>query len=444
MQWKNELEELEEYISGLMEKKVTKTTDETQSAQCNYSPVTVGYVVQIKKSIRKVAFGFKKPKQRCVYIRRHQQVLIRLWNEVSTILEKATKENHVHPRLSGTPASGGHSPMETVHECLEELHGFLESEYADCFNANEIVPAAYLKKVQEELAIDFRKVLTAVIKRKVPKQLAAVIVNPYNAILEARPLQWNYQKIRWLKKFAEVVSSDSSEVPEVLQAETPGKRRKGRPTKRVKEFYTPVLQQLIYHDFNAIDFKNWLIQAIYEDVDELDSIYEKFERLSYHLKELGKQPVKEGSSYSLIARSVKDDVCDVIAKELKFFEDKYKLPLLSAVRLKEKGGEESPALTGIPLERGTSPATETGIHFGMPVPEIGLLFSLMQKAGLITNQNMKQLAAFLAEHCHSIGKDQFAVKNLYNAFSEKDKRTMESLDSKLMDVINLLHKKRRQ
>jgi hypothetical protein len=423
MQWKNEFEELENFISRPQRKEDTKFSEEL-----------LQQVHVVKQKIRAIAFGIIKPKHRCIYIQRHQHALIRTWNDL-------TAKDAETPRTQS---------IENFHACLEELHSFLQTEFSDCFDFGAVVPVGYLAKVREEFKDEFSGLLAMLIRAKVQDGLLRVVAGRYKDILDGKG-EWNYGKVRWLREFVRVlidVGGDANMGRVVGDATLKHQQR---------QFYTPLVKQLIYYDYNSIDFKNWLIEAIYEDVDIPDAIYEKIERLSYHLNEMNKMPVREGKSYSLIAKSVKKDVCAILAKELEHLKDKYRLPLVTPVQLKE-----SPGLKATPLKRGISThnngdghelqthdseehdGSQMKIHFGMPVSELGMLLGLMEKVGIIRNEKMTTVTEIIVEHCRTIGRDQIAKKSLYNAISEKDRKTIESLHSKMMDMVNLLAKWKRR
>jgi hypothetical protein len=247
MQWKNEFEGLEETISTLMK---VPPFDSAQGRLRNKGTkvheVVLEQVRVAKKNISTVAFGIVKPKHRCVYIRRHQQVLVRMWDALFD--------------LTAEDAETQRTQSEHLHQCFEELHEFLMSEFPDCFDLAMIVPAGYLEKVREEFKIDINSIHAIAVRRKAPKELMLVIVDPYKAIIDGRPVEWNYQKIKWLKRF---VTTLEERMPPFDSAQG---RLRNKDT-RNKHFYTPLIKQLVYYNYNSIDFKNWLIGAIYEDVD---------------------------------------------------------------------------------------------------------------------------------------------------------------------------------
>jgi hypothetical protein len=245
-----------------------------------------------------------------------------------------------------------------------------------------------------------------------------------------------------MKKFSEVVREELKAFPGEVHPRQRGTSHPRSKNPRRNTFYTPLLQQFIYYNFNCAKFKNFLIEAIHEDVDAFESLHEKLERLAYHRRELSKLLVKEGWSYLSLSPRVKDDVCESIERELKHLENKYHLPLVSPVHFSE---EEKDAKDAKDTQRTQSSEQELeGIFFGLSVEELGLLISAMTKCGLIRNEKLNKVAAFLAMYCRTVGKEKFSEQYLCNAFSSKSRKAVEGLDSKLMDVVNLLKKWKRQ
>jgi hypothetical protein len=291
MEWKNEFGEIEKLLTRSSFEKVEKNAKDTRSTQSKKTPAS-GRQVRLlllcsnaKKNIRDVAFRIKKPKQRAVYIRRHQHALVRMMDYVYESPDfKRMPQRHEDTKKSPTP--------NIVYALLEDLHEFLRKEYADCFNARTFVPKGYLMKVREAFKIDFNDLLTVLVREKVPAHLLHVIVHPYRSIIQGKDVKWSYEKVEWLRRFIKV--------PGVLRAETSGGREE-KVTKNTNEtqrtrrrsaespglkatpftkggLYTPLVRMLIYHDFNSSGFKSWLIEAIYDDVNKKDGIFQRMER----------------------------------------------------------------------------------------------------------------------------------------------------------------------
>jgi hypothetical protein len=310
------------------------------------------------------------------------------------------------------------------------------NDFPDCFDRSAVVPMGYMVKVQEEFRSEMDNLVAALVKNKVSKKMMQAILWSYQRIIEGYRDGWSYEKVNWLRRFVKTLT----ESPVTPRRDTPLKRG----TASRSAFYSPLLQQLIYYDFNSAKFKNWLMDAIHEDVDAQDSVYEKLERLAYHYKELSKMQVKEGSSYTSIAASVKEDLCTNVKTEMEHLSGNH-LPLVSPKRF----DDEKAQVKNLRHRETNSDHVQTdsneieGIFFGLSVEELALLIVMMKERGMIRNEKLNKLAAFLSKYCRTIGKENFGEQYLVNSFSNKNLKAIESLYSKLMDIVNDLAKMKR-
>jgi hypothetical protein len=178
MNFKNELQELEVYLSGKGEPGVHATDGNGNVNE---------QISQIKSSIRTIAFGIVKPKQRRIYIQRHQQALVGMLNRVFHLL---------HPDNDVQDAS-----MQVLYVGLQELHSFLQDEYPDCFDLQAQAPHCSILSVREELQGQMDGLTALLTRTKASKKLVEAVLSPYRAILEGREEGWSYEKLRWLKSF---------------------------------------------------------------------------------------------------------------------------------------------------------------------------------------------------------------------------------------------------
>lgn len=85
---------------------------------------------------------------------------------------------------------------------------------------------------------------------------------------------------------------------------------------------------------------------------------------------------------------------------------------------------------------------EQGIYSQLTVEELGLFLKSLKETGLVKNKNMKQVARCMAKDWHTKQKEHISWQYLYNSMSSFEMNTISSLDSKMMDVVNLLRKMR--
>jgi len=192
--------------------------------------------------------------------------------------------------------------------------------------------------------------------------------------------------------------------------------------------YSPLPALLVYLNFNATVFKNYLVKMIHSEINAGASIEDKIEIISFHHKEISQLPVKSGMVLSSTLPSVQLDLVTWLFTEMAHLEKKQTLGIVAPILFKD------PA----------DPDAEKGIYSQLIVEELALLLKAFKETGLVKNKNMKQVARCIAEDWHSKQKENISWQYLYNSMSTVEVGTVNSLDSKLMDMVNWLRKMRRE
>jgi hypothetical protein len=71
---------------------------------------------------------------------------------------------------------------------------------------------------------------------------------------------------------------------------------------------------------------------------------------------------------------------------------------------------------------------------------MGLLLRAFQETELIRNKKMRQAVQSIAEHWHSKSKENISWQYLYNSMSTVEMGTIQSLEDKLITIVNWLRK----
>ena len=136
--------------------------------------------------------------------------------------------------------------------------------------------------------------------------------------------------------------------------------------------------------------------------------------------------VKPGMALSNSFPSVQMDLVTWLFTEMTHLEKKQTLGIVAPIHFKESIEQD----------------TEKGIYSSLTVEELALFVKVQKDTGVLKNKNMKQVARTIAEDWHSKQKDNISWQYLYNSMSKVDVGTISSLESKLMDMVNLLRKMR--
>ena len=187
----------------------------------------------------------------------------------------------------------------------------------------------------------------------------------------------------------------------------------------------PSLPALLIHlNFNAPAFKNYMVKLMHAEINVGASIEDKIEIISFHHKELSQMTVKPGMALSNSLPSVQLDLVTWLFTEMTHLEKKQTLGIVAPIHFKDAGEQDA----------------EKGIYSSLTVEELALFVKAQKEAGLLKNKNMKQVARAIAGDWHSKQKENISWQYLYNSMSALDMSTINSVDSKLMDMVNWLRK----
>jgi hypothetical protein len=195
-------------------------------------------------------------------------------------------------------------------------------------------------------------------------------------------------------------------------------------TERIASHYASLPALLVYLNFNATAFKNYLVTLIQAEINAGASIEDKIETISFHHKEISQLPVKPGVALSPALPSVQLDLVTWLFNEMSHLEKKQTLGTVVPVSFKEGAETEG----------------EKGIYSQLTVEELALFMKSLKETGLVKNKNMKQVSRCMAEDWHSIQKEHISWQYLYNSMGTYEMNTISSLDSKLMEMVNWLRK----
>lgn len=400
-----ELESLDELISTTLHPKnllLEKSVSDEQFE--NWNKLLFQEKELIRKQLKKTTYSITEENHRRLYIRQHQSGIIRLKNQLVDFLMPKDATGFAEQEDDANLARIYKRCLVTLKELME----FIREEFWCYFCEEQLIPANKLLHSQAQLKARIPKISKALLSAK---QDTLLISSMFETIV--RHLSFDsakkvtYRKYQYLKYLMTALEKmDCDDLPTC--------------------YYSSLPALLIHLNFNATVFKNYMVKLMHAEINACASIEDKIETISFHHKELSQITVKPGMALSNSFPSVQMDLVTWLFTEMTHLEKKQNLGLVAPIHFKDAGEKEF----------------ETGIYSSLTVEELALFVKVQKDTGLLKNKNMRQVARTIAQEWHSKQKDSISWQYLYNSMSKVDAGTINSLDSKLMDMVNLLRKMR--
>lgn len=391
-----ELELLEELISITLQPKKLLNESFVKNNTAEWLRLAASEIVRIKKELRAGLLTCKKEKARRTYIRQHQVGIVNL-QDLLYQYQTALISNNPFTQKKGKART---ELFQQLSALLDELLFFFDQYVLPIF-------------VEEQ------------------------------AITVARSVQWRKDLIDKLAMLKPALLAFSTGLPQLMIEVITGLLTStGKVTKHQLTYldhllyklqnidqhisighYPAITHLLIQSNFNSPAFINYLLSEIHSEINDTSTEIEKWERLCFHYKEIKQVSTIPGTALYPSEFSVQKYCIAYLLAEKKYFKKLRSISQYIPFVAKPKAEEE----------------TES-IHLQMSVEELGLLTNVQKQAGLLKNPNMRSLAKLLADSHRSLRRDKISWQNLYNCFSKIEMNTINSLDDKLITMVNTLRK----
>lgn len=393
-----ELELLEELISITLHPENLSNENSVKNQFKEWFRLALTEKERIKKSLRNGLLCIEKEKQRAIYIQQHQSAIIHLQD----ILHEYLQSVNPHSPSGNKDFTQLASLFQHFNQCLEELLSFLNKRFASYFNQEEKIPVSYTLSFQKESSLRLKSLYKQLLEYSPGKQLPEMIISIISDFFN-RKKTITCGELHYIKEIIEELENLKNYAP--------------------ISYYSSLIEVLIQLNFNCYSFKNYLLGLIKEEINSADSLDHKLEKIFFHYKEINQVRIKAGRALHPCSASVQKDIAGYLLREIQYLEKKKSLSIPASDNSKDI--EEDP---------------DEAIHLLMSVEELGLLTNVQKRAGLLKNTNMRSLAKLLATNHRSLRKDKLSWQNLYNCFSKVEMATINSLDDKLITMVNTLRK----
>lgn len=354
---------------------------------------------KFRKRFKPVAYGLEKEKLRTLFIQQHISALIHLLDTLTHFLMPGITETFA--------ASSGDTTLSKIYKslyisCRDTLED-LQTIFSQYENYDHKLPDHEWALLQHKWGNEIKTVKQKLSKLKTDKSLIDILLAYlYNITDSAIQPTISYRKMRYLNDLLVGISNLNT-------------------TKRIANQCPPITTLLIYLDFNTTEFKDYLVDFICENASGLTDPKARIERLSFFYKQISQLHIRPGATLRPASKSVKEDVKDWLAREIKYQEKTHTIGFITPANFNQD-------------------IYNKGIWYSYSIEELALFKRIEHEAGLISNKKIRPMIDDFAKIAHTSSQHNISPKNLYNLFYNIELSTINSLHDKLFLLINQLQK----
>ena len=353
---------------------------------------------KIRKRLKLVTYGFLKEKHKRIYIQQHQSAIIRLLDRIVNYLYPKDI-GHMLEQKTDTPVE---KLYKRVFGSCRELLDYIQETFPEYFSHDLKIPDFLLMQSQLQWEFRLSSIRRQLQKIKADKKLVQLLFSILSNICDhTNCISLSYRTHTYINDLL----SGLENIKEV---------------KNTNNSCPPLNRLLVSLDFNETGFKDYLVEMICENVNIAKTVKEKIDRLSFYYKEIGQMHRKPGVSFHHGVRSVKDDLKEWLAREIRYLEKSENLGIIVPARFHD------------------SPQYKRGIWYTYTIEELALLQRIQHEANYITNSNIIAMMEDLSKIAHTATQHNISYKNLKNLFYNIDLNTIDSLHEKLLILIRKL------
>jgi|GEM_PF-6993669 len=354
---------------------------------------------KFRKRFKSVVYSLEKEKHRELFVQQHISSFIHLLDTLTHFLMPGIHETFAACTVDTLLSKIYKSLYLTCRENLEEL----QTVFPQYTNYDHKIPDHEWALLQYKWSNEIKTVKQKLSRLKTDKSLIDMLLAYlYNITDSNKQPTISYRKMRYLNDLLIGI-------------------RNLKPTKRIANQCPPITTLLIYLDFNTTEFKDYLVDFICKSTASLTDPKARIERLSFFYKQISQLHIRPGATLRLATKSVKEDVKEWVAREIKYQEKTNTIGFITPASFNQN-------------------VYNKGIWYNYSVEELALFKRIEHEAGMISNKKIRPMIEDFAKIAHTSTQHNISPKNLYNLFYNIELSTINSLHDKLFLLINQLQK----
>jgi hypothetical protein len=351
-----------------------------------------------KKRIKSVAHGLLDDKHKKIYLHQYLSTIIRLQDSLFNYLSP----NNVDGMIERKSDSQVEKLYKRLYTYCSVLLDHLRDSFPGYFNLSLKMPDYEVMKSQHRWTAILSTLRKKLLRSKADKNLVGLLFKILNGLSDfTTNITLSYRSHDYIN----VLLNGLEHLKEM---------------QKINSQCPPLNVLLIYLDFNETSIKDYFVERICENVNSLKTVKEKIDKLYFYYKEISQMQRKPGMSFHPATGSIKDDLKEWLAREIKYLEKSQGLGIIVPARFKD------------------AEQYRKGIWYTYTIEELSLMQRIQHDAGYITNTNIIAMMEDLSKIAHTATQHNISFKNLKNLFYNIDLDTIDSLHDKLLIMIRKL------
>lgn len=287
--------------------------------------------------------------------------------------------------------------QKSIYFIIENLLESIESQFSKYFNLEAPIPNR--KRV---IAIrQFSNNLEDLYKYRdsISSKLLVIITIPVKNFINDPSTSTYHRYYYWKRFFTEIFNFRDSEIPRV-------------------NLSNYLNRKLIHLNFNTISFFNFMTNEIRNNVNQVETVTEKIDKLSWYLKEINQTLVIPDIGYITHQRSIKGLLSEWIIEEVCHHEKNFQKSLTQAQNSSDENFK-----------------TETDLS----VPQYAFLLRTFVETGLFKNKDQdKPLTKLFALNTKTKGAVNISPESLRKLFYKDDYKVREVVKTAIIKILNYI------
>ena len=341
----------------------------------------------IKVQLMRGVFGINNERSLELYVQNCQQCLINLADEVTEYAGHFARKSR---------QAGLYQFMLLI---VESLLTYIEQHCSRYFNIDAKVPDSYYKVEHTENKKKVEKINRVLEIQNINKSLLEILFQTFTSFIqEKNNTGITYRKLIYFKELLNEINALANNT-------------------LIEKSTNELVNLLLYLNFNHVLFFNFYINIICSELENMNSIAERIEKLSFHVKQLNQFHYRPGVSLFNDYPHIKDQVSGWLTEEIYFLEKKNQLSI-SVMMPKNNNEKLEPLFTSL------------------SVPQLGFFIKLLVDTGVVNNKNQTELLKTITKTIRTHRNETISLDSLRNKYYNVDKSTTETVKDKLFNMIN--------
>jgi hypothetical protein len=348
---------------------------------------------KIKEVITDEVFRLLEYKDIKQFISMHHSKLIYLSDMLLFNIEQNSNQKVVIPENLV-------SVQKAIFFVIDDLLHFIWKYYSEYCNKDQKIPEKYKIFIVRDFSMKLENI--DLNGENHPSILLNIALMPIKKVIENNRINITFRTTYYLREM----------LNEIIQCISDPKKDKeeGR-----------LINRLIFINYNSIHFINYLVSYFRRELDQINNVTEKIEKLTWYLKTLNQILVKPNCIFNSKQPEIKEFLIQWILEEISYLEKKLQL-------------------AGIPETEQQIIEQNFKIVTELSVPQAACLIRLFVEAGVFKNKNKTDLIKFYAMYTQSKRKENITFQSFRTKYYNIEESSKQEIKALIIHLLNEIQK----